>query len=112
MIYISLATKLKIWARDEGRCRWPFDRECEGGLTPAHILNRSGWPHLIDEADNIVLLCLKHHNESDGKKGKEWMRSLLPVEWQKNAFVPRGIQPTHVHPERKYKFRRTYGNQG
>ena len=55
-----------VLERDNHTCRLPWCSE-RGGLTPHHILFKSQGG--ADTLDNIVTLCLKHHND----RHAEWL---------------------------------------
>lgn len=76
----------EVWERAEGKCEWVENgTRCNStgdwrGLQNAHIIHRKmGGRHgkmkaVIDNKDNILLLCAYHHDLFDGRVRKEVIR--------------------------------------
>lgn len=57
--FVKDETYKKVFDRDKG-CRL-FDKTCEGRLELHHIRYRSERQDLINDIDNCIILCIKHH---------------------------------------------------
>ena len=66
-ITVSKETYNKVLKRDKEKCRL-LDGTCQGGLELHHIIYRSENKKLIDEADNCIMLCTKHHKQVHSNK--------------------------------------------
>lgn len=66
-ITVSKETYNKVLKRDKKKCRL-LDGTCQGGLELHHIIYRSENKKLIDEADNCIMLCTKHHKQVHSNK--------------------------------------------
>lgn len=64
---VSKETYDKVLKRDKEKCRL-LDCTCQGGLELHHIIYRSENKNLIDEADNCIILCTKHHKQVHSNK--------------------------------------------
>lgn len=75
MYKVSKRTYEKVMGACEGRCVLCGKRV---GLQAHHIRYRSEARNLIDEASNMVLLCLDHHLEVHTNK-HYWQPILLDI---------------------------------
>lgn len=66
----------KVLDRDKG-CRL-FDKTCEGRLELHHIRYRSERKDLINDINNCIILCTKHHKEVHSNK-HYWQPLLLKL---------------------------------
>lgn len=57
----------QVYERDKGKCRLQ-DESCQGGLELHHIVYRSEDKSLINEPNNCIMLCTKHHEEVHSNK--------------------------------------------
>ena len=71
----------KVIERDKYKCRL-LDSTCVGGLQLHHIIYRSEDKSKINDVDNCIMLCLKHHQEvhSNKKKWKPILQKLVEKE--------------------------------
>ena len=72
---VSKETYEKVYNACEGMCVLCGKKV---GLQAHHIVYRSGDKKLIDEASNMVLLCLEHHLEVHKNK-HHWQPILLDI---------------------------------
>lgn len=75
-IFVEKDTYNKTLARDK-RCRLA-DGTCEGKLELHHIRYRSERKDLINDIDNCIILCTKHHRKVHSNK-KYWQPKLLEM---------------------------------
>ena len=59
-ITVTKETYNKVFERDKGKCRLA-DITCNGALELHHILYRSEAKELINEPNNCIMLCNRHH---------------------------------------------------
>lgn len=73
-IFVKKEVYEQVCERDKGLCRLK-DKTCEGGLELHHIIYRSENKNLINEPNNCIMLCTKHHKEVHSNK-KYWQEKL------------------------------------
>lgn len=76
-ITVSKETYNKVLKRDKEKCRL-LDCTCQGGLELHHIIYRSENKKLIDEPDNCIMLCTKHHKQVHSNK-HYWQPKLKEI---------------------------------
>lgn len=82
-IYVKKEIYEKVLERDMG-CQL-VDKTCNGKLELHHIMYRSERKDLINDVDNCIMLCVKHHKEVHSNK-KYWQPRLLELaERKKNG---------------------------
>lgn len=60
---------LEIWSERTHECKecWKNLGETMSRYFMAHILSKGSYPSFRHDKRNIVLLCIDHHNQLDGK---------------------------------------------
>lgn len=66
-IFVSEETYDNVFVRDKGNCRLR-DSTCFGKLELHHIVYRSEDKSKINDVDNCIMLCTKHHREVHSNK--------------------------------------------
>lgn len=77
MIKVKKEVYQEVLERDNYTCRLR-DKTCEGWLELHHIRYRSERPDLINDLDNCMMLCVKHHREVHSNK-HYWQPKLLSI---------------------------------
>jgi len=68
-ITVTKETYNKVFERDKGKCRLA-DTTCNGALELHHIKYRSEAKELINEPNNCIMLCNRHHRLVHSNKHK------------------------------------------
>ena len=77
-ITVSKETYIAVIQRDNYCCRLIDNSPCDGWLELHHILYRSERKDLINNIDNCIMLCMKHHKLVHSNK-KKWQPILLDM---------------------------------
>ena len=73
-VFVKKEVYDEVYKRDKGKCRL-LDCTCKGGLELHHIVYRSEDKNLINNVDNCIMLCNKHHKEVHSNK-HFWQQKL------------------------------------
>lgn len=75
MIKVKKEVYQEVLERDNYTCRLR-DKTCEGWLELHHIVYRSEDKTKINDSDNCMMLCVKHHREVHSNK-HYWQPRLI-----------------------------------
>ena len=81
-ITVSKEVYNTVIQRDNYSCRLIDNSPCDGWLELHHILYRSERKDLINDVDNCIMLCIKHHKLVHSNK-KKWQPILIDMNIKK-----------------------------